>query len=121
MPRDNIKCGFQVAAILESNMADINREFQVAQYLKMFATYKCSLLPNLVLVSQNAQFFELSSGTSHANRIRRLMNNSAMPSSAGYKRDRLAAATGCDSELNCRWILGYSTVVASHANTLRWQ
>jgi len=39
MSRDNIKCGFQVAAILKSNMADTNREFQVAQYLKMFATY----------------------------------------------------------------------------------
>ena len=57
MSRDNIKCGFQVAAILKSNMADIKREFQVAQYLKMFAIYKCAYLPNLVLVSQNAQFF----------------------------------------------------------------
>jgi len=26
-----------MAAILKSNMADIKREFQVAQYLKMFA------------------------------------------------------------------------------------
>jgi len=31
-------CRFQMAAILKSNMADIKREFQVAQYLKMFAT-----------------------------------------------------------------------------------
>ena len=43
MSRNNIKCGFQVAAILKSNMADIKREFQVAQYLKMFATtYICA-------------------------------------------------------------------------------
>jgi len=39
MSRDNIKCGFQVAAILKYNMADIKRKFQVAQYLKMFARY----------------------------------------------------------------------------------
>ena len=31
-------------------MADIKREFQVAQYLKMFATYQCTFVPNLVLV-----------------------------------------------------------------------
>jgi len=34
MSRDNVKCGFQVVAILKSNMADAKREFQVAQYLK---------------------------------------------------------------------------------------
>jgi len=39
MSRDNSKCRFQVAAILKSNMAAIKREFQVAKYLKMFATY----------------------------------------------------------------------------------
>jgi len=39
MSRDNIKCGFQVAAILKYNMAEIKKEFQVAQYLKMFVTY----------------------------------------------------------------------------------
>ena len=55
MSRDNIKCGFQVAAILKSNMADTKRQFQVAQYLKMFATYYCAFVPNLMLVSQNAQ------------------------------------------------------------------
>jgi len=46
-----------VAAILKSNMADMKREFQMAQYLKMFATYLYTLVPKLVLVSQNAQFF----------------------------------------------------------------
>jgi len=35
-PTDNRKCRLQMAAILKSNMADIKREFQVAQYLKMF-------------------------------------------------------------------------------------
>ena len=39
MSIDDSKCIFQGAAILKSNMADIKREFQVAQYLKMFATY----------------------------------------------------------------------------------
>jgi len=56
MSRDNSKCRLQVAAILESNMVDIKGEFQVAQYQKMFATYQCTFVPNLVLVSQNAQF-----------------------------------------------------------------
>jgi len=37
-PTNNRKCRFQMAAILKFNMADIKREFQVAQYLKMFAT-----------------------------------------------------------------------------------
>jgi len=46
-----------VAAILKYNMADMKREFQVAQYLKMFTTYKYTLVPKLVLVSQNAHFF----------------------------------------------------------------
>ena len=33
-----------MAAIVKSNMADINREFRLAQYLKMFATlmYMCA-------------------------------------------------------------------------------
>jgi len=56
-PRDNRKCRFQVAAMLKSNMADIRGEFRVAQYLEMFATCYCICVANLVLVSQNAQFF----------------------------------------------------------------
>jgi len=56
-PEVMAKCRFQVTAILKSNMADIKGEFQVAQYLKMFATYYCTFVPNLVLVSQNAQLF----------------------------------------------------------------
>jgi len=35
----NSKPRFQVAAILKSNMADVKKKVQLAQYLKMFTTY----------------------------------------------------------------------------------
>ena len=44
-----------MAAILNSNMADMKVEFRVAQYLKMFAICQCTFVVNLVLVSQSAQ------------------------------------------------------------------
>ena len=44
-----------MAAILNSNMADMKGEFRVAQYLKMFAICQCTFVPNLMLVSQSAQ------------------------------------------------------------------
>ena len=46
-----------MAAILNSNMADTKGEFRVAQYLKMFVIYQCTFVPNLMLVSQNAQSY----------------------------------------------------------------
>ena len=52
-PKVNRKCRFQMAAILNSNMADMKREFRMAQYLKMLSL--CTFVPYLVLVSQNAQ------------------------------------------------------------------
>ena len=55
MSIDNSKPRFQVAAILKYNMAVVKRKVQLAQYLKMFITYCCTVVPNLVLVSQSAQ------------------------------------------------------------------
>ena len=49
------KCRFRMAAILNTNMADMKREFRVAQYLKIFSICQCTFVPNLVLVSQNEQ------------------------------------------------------------------
>ena len=46
-----------MAAILNSNMADMKGEFRVAQYLKIFAIHQSTFVPNLMLVSQNAQYF----------------------------------------------------------------
>ena len=46
-----------MAAILNSNMADMKGEFRVAQYLKIFAIHQSTFVPNLMLVSQNAQSF----------------------------------------------------------------
>ena len=55
MSRDITRLKYSVAAILKSNMAAIRCEFQVAQYLKMFNIYQYTSVPDLVLVSQNAQ------------------------------------------------------------------
>ena len=58
-PRDNRKYRFHIAAILKSNMADIESEIWVAQYPKMFGICQSTCVPNLLLVSQNAQTFWL--------------------------------------------------------------
>ena len=56
-PKYNRKYRFQMAAILNSNMADMKGEFRVAQYLKIFAIHQSTFVQNLILISQNAQSF----------------------------------------------------------------